>query len=229
MSVVQAVSLPLKIIAIPFLEIKKILFYHPTYNRYVKLQNDYARLQKSFISQSELSAENARLRELLDFKQRLTYPSLAAHVVGRDPSSWTSSIVIDRGKNHGLKVGLPVVNASGVIGKVTEVGATMSRVILLTDPNFSVGAIVERTRDNGLVSGTLQGFCRMEYVAADAQVKEGDQVVTSQLSYSFPEGFLLGVIRRVEESQSNPTLECLLEPAVNFSQLEEVLVLLTWR
>ena len=227
MSVVELSSLPIRLVMYPWQEIKKLLFFHSTYAKYVRLSAEVDRLQKQWIEQKELSLENNRLQELLDFKQRMVYPSVGAHVVGRDPSSWSSSVIIDRGKKHGIRQGMPVVSGLGVIGKVVEVGAFMSRVILLTDPNFSAGAVVQRTRENGLVTGTLQGLCRMKYISSDADIKAGDKIITSKLSYFFPEGFLIGVVKRVEESQSSPTLECLIAPAVNLSELEEVLVLLT--
>jgi len=135
-------------------------------------------------------------------------------------------MIIDRGEESGIRPGLPVVNASGVVGKIAEVSHGMSKVILLTDPEFSVAALIQEPRESGLVSGTLKGVCRMRYIREDAQIHIGDKVITSKLSSSFPEGLLIGEVVSVNDSSKNPTVECLIHPSVGFSQIEEVLVIL---
>ncbi len=135
-------------------------------------------------------------------------------------------IIIDKGENDDIKSGMPVVNASGVVGKISEVGKDTSKVILLTDPHFSVAALIQRPRENGLISGTLQGVCRMRYLDTNADLKNGDKVITSKLSSSFPEGLLIGEIMKIDEDQASPSFECFIRPAVSFSQIEEVLVIL---
>jgi len=192
----------------------------------MRLQEEASVLRSQVLERREIIQENARLKQLFDFKRSFIFSSIAANVIGRDPTNWSSSIVIDRGKKDGLQPGMPVVNSLGVVGKVSEVGSSTSRVLLLTDPNFSVAALVQRNRENGLVAGTLTGTCRMKYLSYDANVKVGDRVITSKLSSAFPEGLLIGVVTKVEESQSSPTLECLVNPMVSLSQVEEVLVIL---
>jgi len=226
MSIVELATLPVKIILFPFSEIKKILLYRSTYNKYRRLQEEANVLRSQVLERREIIQENVRLKQLFDFKRSFIFSSIAANVIGRDPTNWSSSIVIDRGKKDGLQPGMPVVNSLGVVGKVSEVGNSTSRVLLLTDLNFSVAALVQRNRENGLVAGTLTGTCRMKYLSYDANVKVGDRVITSKLSSTFPEGLLIGVVTQVEESQSSPTLECLVKPAVRLSQVEEVLVIL---
>lgn len=183
-------------------------------------------LKQQLVEQEEVLLENKRLQELLDFKEKFVFSSIAANVIGRNPTNWSSSIIIDKGRKHGLKVGMPVVSALGVLGKVAEVGKTVSRVLLLTDPNFSVAVIIQRNRESGLISGTLQNVCRMRYLSADADIRRGDKVITSKISSAFPEGLLVGVVNSVEESQSSPTLECLVEPAISISPMEEVFIIL---
>lgn len=223
---VELTSLPVKILLFPFSEIKKILLYRSTYNKYIRLQEEVHVIRSQLSQRREIIQENARLKQLLDFKQRFIFSSVAANVIGREPTNWSSSIVIDRGKKDGLRPGMPVVNSLGVIGKVSDVGGTTSRVLLLTDPNFSVAALIQGNREHGLVSGTLKGTCRLKYLSYDADVRVGDTVMTSKLSSTFPEGLLIGVVTESEESQSSPTLECVVKPAVNLSQVEEVLVIL---
>ena len=216
----------IKLLSFPIGEIKKILFYHRTFDEYMRLRKNVALFKARFVGLDEVVRENARLEKLLNFKRKLIYSSVAANVIGREPTHWNSSVLIDRGKVDGIKEGMPVVNALGVVGKISEVGANQSKVILLTDSQFSVAALVQRTRESGLVSGTLQGFCRMRYIHQDAQVKVGDKIITSKLSSSFPENLIVGEVTEIQENSRGPSITCIVKPAVSFSLLEEVLVIL---
>jgi rod shape-determining protein MreC len=133
-------------------------------------------------------------------------------------------LIIDKGSAEGLVVGQSVVSTLGVVGRIFEVGHNTAKVILLSDPAFAVAAVVERSRENGLLTGTLEGVCRLQYLTANADVKVGDWIVTSRLSTAFPEGVLIGQITDVQASSNSHTVECLVEPAVDLSQLEEVIV-----
>jgi rod shape-determining protein MreC len=121
---------------------------------------------------------------------------------------------------------MPVVSASGVVGKVAEVGKDKAKVLLVTDPSFSVAALAQRSREIGLVSGTLQGLCRMRYLPAGADLQVGDLVITSQFSSSFPEGLLIGEIVTVKYRPHDEMLETTIQPSVPLSQVEEVLIIL---
>ena len=216
---------PIEILTIPFKELRKILNYHQTYARYVSLRKEVDSLKSRLIGQEEVLLENNRYKKLLGFKSEQVFSSVVASVIGREPANWNAALIIDKGEINGLKQGMPVVSALGVIGKISEVSKKTSKVILLIDPNFSVAAVSERSREGGLVSGTLEGICRMRYLSSSANIEVGDKVVTSKLSTSFPEGLLIGEVTSIEESQSSPTIECLIEPAISLSQLEEVIVI----
>jgi len=183
-------------------------------------------LKARLVGIEEVVQENTRLENLLKFKRQLVYSSVVANVIGRDPSYWNSTMIIDKGSADGIRQGLPVVNALGVVGKIAEVGQSSSKVILLTDPQFSVAALVQEPRESGLVSGTLQGVCRMKYIRDDAKIRVGNKVITSKLSSSFPEGLLIGEIISIDDRLNKPTAETLVQPFVAFSQIEEVLVIL---
>ena len=225
-TVLKITSIPIRLISYPIGEIKKILYYHRTFNEYKRLREEINVLKARLVGLEEVVQENARLENLLEFKRQLVYSSVVANVVGRDPSYWNSTMIIDKGKADGIRQGMPVVNALGVVGKIAEVGNEFSKVILLTDPQFSVAALIQGPRESGVVSGTLQGVCRMKYIRADAQIRVGNKVITSKLSSSFPEGLLIGEIISVEDQLNKPTVESLVRPSVAFSQLEEVLVIL---
>ena len=224
---IDILSGPLQIISMPLKEVKKILFYHRIHNEYVRLRSENAVLKNRLTAMEELLVENLRLASLLEFKRKLVHSSVAARVIGRNPSNWDATMVIDKGSNDGIKLGMPVVSDQGVVGKIGEVSGGKSKVVLLTDPQFSVAALIQAPRESGLVTGTLQGVLRMRYVNENAKVAQGDKVITSKLSTSFPEGLLIGEIVRVEMNTRNPSLECMVQPAVSLSQIEEVLVILT--
>lgn len=225
--VVQVINVPARILSIPLFEAKKILFYHRTFNEYQRLREEVNILKARLAGVEELTAQNMRLERLLAFKRSLVYSSMTASVIGRDPSGWSSSMIIDRGKDDGIRQGMPVISALGVVGKITEVSEKNSKVVLLTDPQFSVAAIVQGSREIGLVTGSLQGeICRMRFISSSAQVAVGDKVITSRLSTSFPEGLLIGEITRIIGDPQEPSIECIIKPVVVLSQVEEVLVIL---
>ncbi len=227
---IDFVSSPIKIISatvtLPLKEIKKLLYYHRTFEEYKHLRDEVDTLRARFIGMDDVMRENARLAQLLDIKRLAVYASVAANVIGREPSHWNSSLMIDKGEASGIKVGMPVVNALGVVGRIIEAGAKTSKVILLNDPQFSVAAIVQRTRDNGIVSGNLQGTCRLSYINEGADIHVGDKLVTSELSSSFPESLLIGEVSDIHLNARTGSLECGVKPAVTFSQIEEVIVIL---
>ena len=192
----------------------------------MKLRAQVNTLKARLVNMDEAMRENTRLTRILEFKRRSIFSSVGANVIGRDPTNWNSMIIIDKGTKDKITVGLPVVSALGVVGKVAEVSAEMSKVILLTDPSFSVVAVAERSREVGLVSGTLQGMCRMRYIDAQVPLEMGDQVMTSRLSSSFPEGLLIGEVVSVNTATNGKTLDGIIKPAVSLSQLEEVLVVI---
>lgn len=224
-SVVEKTSFFPNLLSWPFREIKKLFYYQRTFNEYLKLRKEVSTLRGRLIGLEEVIQENSRLQNLLNMKRKLVYSSISATVIGRDPSNWNSSMIIDKGTNDGAAAGMPVVGAMGVVGKIAEAGPRMSKVILVNDPNFSVPALVQRPREMGLISGSLKGLCRLRYLSPNATVEVGDTVITSQISSSFPEGLLIGEVVGVENNPNNSTVECIVSPAAVLSQVEEVLVI----
>lgn len=215
----------LQVLKYPILEAKKIIFYRQIFNEYRQLRDELSKIQKDFVKQEDIIRENIRYRELLDFKKSTSFPSVPAYIIGRSPDSWHSSFILNRGEDAGIQNGMPVVTPLGVVGKITETGKSVSKVILLNDPAHSVAAVVQRSRESGLVQGSLQGICRMLYLSQDADVKKGDKVVTARMSTAFPEGLLIGEVTEVRKDVHNTYTECVIQPAVLFSQVEEVLVI----
>ena len=213
------------VLTFPLRELKKILYYHRTFEEYKRLRAEKIALEARLIGLEEVLRENTRFQELLGFKGNLIYSSVMANVIGRDPTNWNASMIIDRGTDDGIAPGMPVVNAAGVVGKIAEVNQTTSRVILLNDPQFSVVALVQRPREIGLLSGSLPGTCRLRYLPNNANIEIGDKIITSKLSSSFPEGLLIGEVIGIKSGYQHTEDEYIVQPAVSLSKIEEVLII----
>jgi len=205
-------------------EFKKFFYYRDTYEEYVKLRKQTDLLKSRVVRLQDVLQQSGRLEQVEQLRHDQPYATVVASVIGRDPSNWNASIILDKGKDNGVKIGMPVLNPLGVVGRVVEIGRTTSKAVLVADSNFSVAAVVARSRESGLLTGTLQGICRLQYLTENADVKVGDRVVTSQLSSVFPEGLLIGIVTDVQASANSHTVECLVEPAVDLSQIEEVII-----
>lgn len=181
-------------------------------------------LESDVIRLGELEQNNARLLQLLEFRSQLRGDVRGARVVGRDPQHWFRSLIIDLGRGDGMRSGLAVLSPGGVVGRVTEVGRTASRVMLLTDNDSGIAAIVQRSRAAGVVQGTRDGGCRMSYLRRDVDVEVGDRVVTSGLDGIFPKGIRIGEIVDIALEHRDLLLSATIEPSVRLAELEEVLV-----
>lgn len=209
----------------PFKEVGKIFSYRRTFIAYTEQKKKIDFLQKKMIAWQEIELENKRLVGLLGLKRQFVYPSVAANVIGREPSSWHASLIINRGQKDGLKIGQAVVHTQGIVGKVTEIYPHSAKVMLLTDHQFSVACVVQRSRESAIVSGTLKGTCQLKYFNEQADIRTGDTVLTSKASSSFPEGLLIGEVIK-DESTLSHAYPYGIRPAVSLTQVEEVLVVL---
>lgn len=174
----------------------------------------------------EMLATHDRLKKLLQFKETIRSPALASQVVGRDPTGWFKSIIIDKGKEDGIALDMPVVNASGVVGRVVAVSPHYAKALLIIDQNSSVDCLVQRSRDRGMLKGLSTEKCKMDYVVTSSDVMVGDVVVTSGLGGVFPKGLPLGSVTSVNEAAGELFKDIEIQPVVDFSKLEEVLVIL---
>ncbi len=216
---------PVGLLQAPVIELKKLFFYRETYDEYLRYKRQNELLKGRLVALKENESAQARYERIQDFRQGQHYSSIVANVIGRDPSDWNASLVIDRGHDEGIEVGQPVVSPLGVVGRIFEVGPNTSKVILLSDPSFAVAAVDQRSRENGLLTGTLEGTLHLQYLTDNADVKLGDLLVTSRLSTAFPEGILIGQIKDIQAAVNTHNVECLVEPAVDLSELEEVIVI----
>jgi rod shape-determining protein MreC len=174
----------------------------------------------------EIELANMRLRNLLNFQKPPTHPVVAAEVIGRDPSAWFKTVIIDKGKSDGLQKGLPVVLPQGVAGQVIEVSGHYSKVMLIIDPNSAVDALVQRSRARGIIKGGPANQCRFEFVLRKHDVQIGDTVVASGLDGVYPKGLRIGRVSDLSERSADIFYEITVTPFVDYEKLEEVLVIL---
>ncbi|MCD6295635.1 MAG: rod shape-determining protein MreC [Deltaproteobacteria bacterium] len=193
-------------------------------NRQLKRDVDALRMEN--IRYREQLSTHQRLQELLQFKKTIDRPVLAAQVIGLDPTGWFKSIIIDKGKRAGLRLNMPVVNACGVVGRIVSVSPTYAKVLLIIDQNSAVDCLVQRSRDRGMVKGVSTDMCKLDYVVKSSDVTVGDMVVTSGLGGVFPKGLSVGRILDVKEVSGDLFKDIVARPVVDFSKLEEVLVIL---
>jgi rod shape-determining protein MreC len=205
-------------------EVIGITFYHRNLVRNEVLEKEVALLRFKINSLNEASLENTRLKENLSFKQKSSLRLISARVIARSPDSWSSSIVIDKGSYHGIRPGMGAITCSGLAGRVMEVASSFSKVMLLSDPSLGVSGFIQRSRQEGLVSGTLGNNLIMKYLPEEADMKIGDMVVSSGLNGIYPKGILIGKIVETGREFSGLSRYAVIEPEVNFSNLEEILI-----
>jgi len=208
-----------------------------TRERYIQLQKDFEVIKGENSRFKEIQLENERLRKLLDIPLPLPLKPIAAEVILRDPSNWYKSLTVNKGSLDGIQPGMGVVTPSGVVGRVLKTGSKSSVVQVITDRNSAVAALISRTRDEGVLEGTVRGMARIKYLSLDLKLLSGDQVVTSGLTPTFPKGLVIGTVVKMEQkgevdeknrkeaASSDPFLSVEVVPAVNFSRLEEVMII----
>ncbi len=135
-------------------------------------------------------------------------------------------MIIDKGSYNGIKRGFVVINHLGLVGRVIETGDYTSKIMLINDPSLGVSAIAQRSRQEGLVSGTLGRSLIMKYLPKDADIQVSDVIITSGLTEAYPKGLLIGSVINIGEEFSGLSRYAIIKPAVNLSGIEEVLVII---
>jgi rod shape-determining protein MreC len=192
-----------------------------------ELRRRIAELEVKLQQEHALAASSQRLQALMNLKSQASLPTLAAEVIAGNPDPQLRTVTIDRGSQEGVLPDMAVIAPGGIVGRVIgPVGREAARVQLIIDRNAAAGALSDRTRAGGMVTGVdANPPLRMELVSNFADVKVGDNVVASGVDGIFPKGYLIG---RVERSDRGSGLyrNITVAPAVDFSSLEEVLVVL---
>jgi len=193
-------------------------------NKALKRELQELKLQMNRYREADLA--NERLRALLNFKKSIATPLLPAQLVAFDPSGWFQTILIDKGRNDGVVQDMAVVSSEGLVGRVIGVGNHHSKVLLILDGNSAVDAYIQRSRARGVLVGLGLELCLLKYVQRNEDVQVGDQIISSGMGGVFPKGLLVGTVQEVVRGSSGLFQRVEVEPAVNFSRLEEVLVVI---
>lgn len=190
-------------------------------NRFLRARVDS--LTRTIREMEPLGAENRRLRDLLAFKKTVPYTTVAAQVIGRDPSNWSNVVIIDKGMGQGVKNQRAVLSVKGLVGRLVEVGRSSSKILLITDPNSRVGVVIARNRQGGILVGRPDGTCKMIYISLDSDVSPGDWVITAGFGTVFPKDILVGKVIKVDKEPGRLYKYALVRPMQDLSKLEEVL------
>ena len=191
-------------------------------NRQLKQQIEQMRLEQ--VRLSEDAAQARRLQTLLSFKEQFISKTVAAQVIGSSGSDLSRVIYIDKGEKSGLKRDMAVITTDGIVGKILTVYPNVSQVLLINDQSSGVGAILEKSRLQGVLRGTPNGEVTLERVMSDEEVPVGETLLTSGGDQIFPKGLRVGTVAKVG-SGKDLFLNIKVRPAADLSKLEEVLVL----
>jgi rod shape-determining protein MreC len=191
-----------------------------------QLKQELAQVRVRLQEERGLAQQSQTLQNLLALKTSITLTTTASSVIAGSASPEFRTITIDKGTGEGFKPDMAVIAPAGVVGRVILPSTGASKVQLLIDRNAAAGATIERTRAQGVVVGAGSDRLRMDYVAGSADVKAGDMVVTSGIDGIYPKGFVIGQIESVHRGAGEYSA-IVIRPAVDFSSLEAVLVVLT--
>ncbi|MDQ3321582.1 MAG: rod shape-determining protein MreC [Acidobacteriota bacterium] len=187
-------------------------------------------LEVAVQNKESLSVENNRLKSLLELKERSETRVLPAKIIGRDPSAWFDTSIINRGSLDGVKLNMPVVTNGGIVGRITAVSPLTSQIYLVSREKVSQGGIIgEIGKSNalGVVSGTgKKELLEMGYVPGSVEVNVGESVYTTGQEGIYPPGLKIGEVIEVRPGSATVTHQIFIKPSANLSSLQEVAVLL---
>lgn len=200
-------------------------------NKKLREQVDALTTENNYLQEERYEFE--RLQELYKLDQNYAeYEKTAAHVIGKDAGNWFGTFTIDKGSKDGIEVNMNVLAGSGLVGIVTDVGPTWAKVRSIIDDSSNIGAMAISTSDTCIVSGDMAlmgtgqiAFSQMEN--NDNVVAVGDQIVTSYISDKYLQGILIGSVSEVNVDSNNLTRSGYITPAVDFKNIQEVLVITT--
>ncbi len=189
-----------------------------------RLNRRILELEQQVVRMAEVEQTDKRLADLLQFRSTVEGDLLGARIIGRDPQPWFSTLIINKGEADGVRKNMAVLSPYGVVGQTISTSSHAARVMLITDHNSGVDALVQRTRARGIVEGALDGRCMMKYLKRGEDVEVEDRIVTSGLDGIFPKGILVGTVTHVTRGNRGLLQLAEVKPSVPVDQIEEVLV-----
>jgi rod shape-determining protein MreC len=205
------------------------LWHNYIYLRGVRAENralreEMERMRIERVRLTEDAEQGRRLQALLQFKEQFIAETVAAQVIGSSGTEQSRAVYLDKGEKDGIKPDMAVITADGVVGKVLRVFSSSSLVLLINDQTSGLGAILEKSRLQGIVRGTATGEAVLEKVMIDERVQPGERVLTSGGDRVFPKGLTVGTVSKASQG-TDAFLNIHLRPAANLNKLEEVLVI----
>lgn len=198
--------------------------------RNLELEAEVSKLQSEIIDLKQQIVETRVLSALVEFAR--VHPEnryLAAAIIGRDPSPFVKYVIINRGSDSGLRSGMPVVTSQGLAGRIAAVTAGAARVELITNPASSVNVRLEPSGAQAVLLGSLTGELSLDLIPQTASVNVGDLVLTSGLGGNFPGNILIGQITSLRRRETDLFQQASVQPVVDFSKLEIVLLITNFR
>jgi len=217
---------PLSVISLLQREVGGIVFYHHNLVENIRLRKEVDLLRYKLSGLNEIYLENSRLKNNLSFKQNSPLRFICSRVIARSADNWSSGLIIDKGASSGIKKGMAAITYLGLAGRIVETTSLTSKVMLLSDPNLGVSSLIQRSRQEGLVCGTLGNNLIMKYLPEDADIKLQDVVISSGLNDTYPKGLLIGRVIDIGNEFSGLSRYAIIKPAVNLSNIEEVLIII---
>jgi rod shape-determining protein MreC len=191
-----------------------------------QLKESNATLSQMVVELEEYRQEANRLESLIGIHDVYGFSSVAAHVTGYSSDSYNRIITIDVGTASGVKAGLPVMGSTGVVGQIVSTSTYSSEVRLLNDAQSGVAVMLQNSRAEGILSGSVEGVLYLQGVDESTDVKEGEAVITTGLGGGYFRGLVVGVVSKVEQRQGDATRTIVVSPNSSFSNISEVLVVL---
>ena len=212
---------------------EKIQFYQDEINLEDENEELRAKIELLEAENKRLSLyeeENKKLSQLLEISQKYAHhDTTGAEITGKDPGNWYYTFTIDKGSKDGIEKDMVLINAGGLVGKITETGRSYSKAQSILDSRSSVSAMSLRTNDLGVIKGDYslmdKGLCKMEYIDAESEIMEGDEIVTSTLSDIYPAGITIGYVKEIVTDNNGLTKYAIIQPDVDFKHLSTLLVI----
>ena len=198
-------------------------------------ENDALRAElegyKNLVYDAELiQDENKFYNSFLGIKEEhIDFLFEDATVIGRESTNYRTVFTLSKGTLHGIEVNMPIITKDGLVGHITEVGATWSKAVLLTETASAVGGFVERSGVLGVVEGTYElrteGLCQMVYIEPDSDIRVGDKVVSSGIGGVYPRGLMIGKITEIKMDEASRTLTATVEPAAELDSISKIMII----
>ncbi len=203
--------------------VSRVAALHKAQKENRKLEKKIKKIKTALQFQKIIQKQNLKLRKLLDYKRNFTLDTIAAHVISRDVTNRYSSLIVSKGRNHGVKKNMAVVTPDGIAGRVVQVSRGSCKVQLISDSGSGVAAFCQRTEDNTLIIGENGEILEAKYIHNTSTIHKGDILITSGYDGIYPEGLIVGTVTSSEKGDFGER-EVKVNPAVELTKIRNVLI-----